>query len=67
MATIESLNYNKTEKVMEVVFGAESEKVYKVQKFPATKAKAWESAESKGKFWHSQVRGKYEVAAEFIQ
>lgn len=68
MSTIASLNYNKSEKVMEVVFGYDTEKVYKVEKFPATKAKAWESAESKGKFWHSEVKGKFAVSApEFIQ
>jgi hypothetical protein len=65
MATIEQNNYNAKNKSLEIVFGYDVEKVYTYAKVPKTVAEGLDSAESKGKYFHANIRGKFETTWEY--
>jgi hypothetical protein len=67
MATIETTKYNKTAKTLELVFGYDVEKVYTFKNVPAKTAKAMDEAESKGKFYHANIKGKFEFEWNYAE
>lgn len=67
MATIESTNYDKVSKTLKIVFGYDTEKVYTYNNVPAKIAKGLDTAESKGKFFHANIRPKYKATWEFAE
>lgn len=63
--TIIESNYNKTDKVLTLVFGWDAEKVYTYQNVPAKVWNGFQKAESKGKFFHANIRPKYQGVGEY--
>lgn len=67
MATIESINYDKKDKTLQIIFGYDTEKVYTYNRVPAKLVKGLENAESKGKFFHAEIRPKYKATWSYAE
>lgn len=65
MSTFTEVNYNKVAKTLTLVFGYDVEKVYTFTKVPAKVGNGMMKAESQGKFFHANVRSKFEQTSEY--
>lgn len=65
MATITEDNYNKETKTLTIVFGYDTEKVYTYKNIPAKIGQGLAKAESKGKFFHANIRPNYKANWEY--
>lgn len=63
--TIIENTYNKTDKTLSIVFGYDKEKVYTYQNVPAKIANGLENADSKGKYFHANIRPKFKFTSEY--
>jgi hypothetical protein len=59
MATIEVNRYNAKEKTLDIVFGYEPTMQYTFKGVPKKIAAGFDTAESKGKYFHANIRGKF--------
>lgn len=67
MATIERNSYDAETQTLKLVFGYENDLEYSFFEVPAEIGEGFETAESKGKFFHANVRGKFDYVKDFIQ
>lgn len=56
MATIENYNYNPENETLTIVFGYDTSVEYVYSNVPAIVAEGLKAAESKGKYFHSNIR-----------
>lgn len=63
--TIIESNYSKVTKVLTLVFGWDADKVYTYENVPAKIWNGFQKADSKGKFFHAQIRSKYVGIGEY--
>ena len=56
MATIENFNYNPETETLKIVFGYDTTVEYIYSNVPAIVAEGLKNAESKGKYFHSNIR-----------
>jgi hypothetical protein len=60
MATIETITYNAKAKELNIIFGYDTNSVYVHVNVPKVRFDEMMSAESKGKYYHANIKGKYD-------
>lgn len=66
MSTIQSVTYNAKNKTLAIVFGYEPTMQYTFKNVPKKVANGFDTAESKGKYFHANIRGKFGDAEKDI-
>ena len=64
MSTIAEITFDKNTNTVNFVFSYDVERVYTITRFSPAKAKAWMNADSKGSFYHANIKNQYKTRIE---